>query len=75
MTTKRILVVAGPNGSGKSSVVTSTDLHIIENKIINPDNYVEGWQIFRMKSQVSDCDGYLSGIARRSSAEGPVVRF
>ena len=42
MTTKRILVVAGPNGSGKSSVVTSTDLHIIENKIINPDNYVRG---------------------------------
>ena len=40
--TKRLLVIAGPNGSGKSSLVTSSLLDIVEDKIINPDNYARG---------------------------------
>ena len=39
---KRLIVIAGPNGSGKSSVVTSTLLDLVEDKIINPDNYARG---------------------------------
>lgn len=39
---KRLLIIAGPNGSGKSSLVTSAFLDLIEDKIINPDNYARG---------------------------------
>ncbi len=39
---KRLIVIAGPNGSGKSSLVTSTLLDLVEDKIINPDNYARG---------------------------------
>lgn len=39
---KRLLIIAGPNGSGKSSLITSTLLDLVEDKIINPDNYARG---------------------------------
>ena len=39
---KRLLIIAGPNGSGNSSLITSSNLDISEDKIINPDNYARG---------------------------------
>lgn len=39
---KTLLVIAGPNGSGKSSLVRSTGLSRVLDRIINPDNYARG---------------------------------
>lgn len=39
---KNLLIIAGPNGSGKSSIVTSAKLDLIDNMILNPDNYARG---------------------------------
>ena len=39
---RHLLIIAGPKGSGKSSLIASSELHVQEDKILNPDNFARG---------------------------------